>query len=127
MEAPRLGLEEGRELLADAIASVPPGREGLRDFYAEDLVLPTGLPLHLISALLPGLVVEAGARVAATAAGRVLWRFPAGPVAQRRPGRKGELRSVLMRALRRVAEGLIQLGWSSWAYLAFLAFGSRRA
>ncbi len=72
MDSPRAQVGEQRDLLLAAIEAIAPGREGLRDFYTEDLVLATGLPAGEVASLLPGLVAGYRVRVAATAAGRVV-------------------------------------------------------
>ncbi|HTX73400.1 MAG TPA: hypothetical protein VMC79_11285 [Rectinemataceae bacterium] len=120
----RRGREEENEALLKAIKALTPGPNGLRDLTAAELVFATGLPEPEILALLPGLATRCGARVAATAAGQVLWRFPADIDARWRRTALRRLGAFLGRNSRRMAELLLKLGYSFWALAAYVLLRS---
>ena len=118
-----------RELLLAAVAAARPGPrpERLRDLSTADLVLATGLAGPEVELLMPTLAREYGARVAATGAGELLWRFPASLTGRRHAADAREALRSLGRVLRKGAGAAVRaaigIGYSFWALVAFLSLG----
>jgi hypothetical protein len=117
-------LAADRDLVLEFLKSMSPGPGKLRDVSPRDLVRETGLSEAELSFLLNDLGGSYRARVAATEDGRVIWRFP--QVLERRVsgGRLQSLAAWLVGAGTRLARILVGLGYSFWAFLAYILFGA---
>jgi hypothetical protein len=112
-------------LVRAAIEARRPDAEGLRDLRAADLVHETGLPEPRLAWILTTLAADYGARVAADASGRVVFRFPA-RLESRRPSRLRKARRGLSLLGRNAVRIVVGLGYSFWAFLAYVLFVTER-
>jgi hypothetical protein len=115
---------DDRRLILEALRGLTPGPSGLVDVTARDLAHATGLGEHRITYALKDLCSEYRARVAATGAGEVLWRFPHPLAGRHSPGPLKRLaagaRRLGLALSRGAARALVGAGYSTWALGAWV-------